>query len=170
MVKSLISVAQSMNTMMNKMWLMPNSIKHRCTLLPNDMWLMYLYPQKLNSQRKKDLSCSLNLSHINPTSHHLMARPRNNILLTFMVRHLSLINSISGILSILSKSMDIHTINTMSSTLFMACLFINQCQLALWGTIEPYPLQLPKVLCLQTPTLLTDTHSRHTFNLKENTT
>ena len=30
-------VDQSMNTMMNKMWLMRNSIKHRCTLLPKDM-------------------------------------------------------------------------------------------------------------------------------------
>ena len=30
-------VDQSMNTMMNKTWLMLNSIKHKCTLLPNDM-------------------------------------------------------------------------------------------------------------------------------------
>ena len=134
-------VAQSMNTMMNKTWLMLNFNKCRCTQLPKDMSLMYLYPQKLNSQRKKDLSYSLNLSHINPTNHHLMARPRHNIQLTFMVRHLYLNHSISGILSILNKFMDILTTNTMSSILFMACLFLNQCQLVIWGTIEPYPLQ-----------------------------
>ena len=37
MVKSLISVAQSMNTMMNKMLLILSSTGHRCNLLPADM-------------------------------------------------------------------------------------------------------------------------------------
>ena len=37
MVKSLISVAQSMNTMMSKMLLILSSTGHRCTLLPVDM-------------------------------------------------------------------------------------------------------------------------------------
>ena len=37
MVKSLILVAQSMNTMMNKMLLILSSIGHRCTLLPAGM-------------------------------------------------------------------------------------------------------------------------------------
>ena len=33
----LTTAAQSMNTMMNKTWLMLNSSKHRCTLQPKDM-------------------------------------------------------------------------------------------------------------------------------------
>ena len=37
MVKSLILVAQSMNTMMSKMLLILSSTGHRCTLLPADM-------------------------------------------------------------------------------------------------------------------------------------
>ena len=37
MVKSLISVAQSMNTMMSRMSLILSSIGHRCTLLPAGM-------------------------------------------------------------------------------------------------------------------------------------